>query len=64
MLSHRTASVKVRKEDLESMFDIPVIKWRTLKENSDGSLTVSFKNKEVLKLDDEGGWLENFEFKE
>jgi hypothetical protein len=53
------------------MFDIPVVKWRTLKENSDRSLTVSFKGKEVLKvamkyvkLDDESGWLENFEFKE
>jgi hypothetical protein len=63
--------VKVRKEDLESMFDIPVVKWRTLKENSDASWTVSFKNKEVLKvameyvkLGDEGGWFENFEFKE
>jgi hypothetical protein len=47
-----------------------VVKWRTLKKNSDGSWTVSFKNKvlkvamEYVKLDDEGGWFENFEFKE
>ena len=40
----------------------------TLKENSDGNWTVSFKNKEVLKVAMkyvklDGGWFENFEFK-
>ena len=44
--------MKVREEDLESMFDIPVVKWRMLKENSDGSWTVLFKNKKVLKGSD------------
>jgi hypothetical protein len=63
--------VELREEDVETMFDIPVLNWSTMKKNDDGSWTVSFKNKKVLqaameyvKSDEEGGWFENFEFEE
>jgi hypothetical protein len=64
-------SVKVTEDDVESMFNNPVVNWITMEENIDGSWTVSFKNEkylkkamEYVKSDEEGGWFECFEFKE
>lgn len=53
--------MEVSEEDLESMFNNPVVPWSTMRKNSDGGWTVSFKNKhflkeamEYVKLDREG----------